>query len=112
MAFAYWKSCGLNAYYWATLRRAPPCGRERAERETEPVRVLFYHRVADEHPNDWTMSTDAVRRSKSTGCGQRFDLVSLAEAQSRIASGRNRCPLRASRSTTVTPTTCVLPCRC
>ena len=53
--------------------------------------VLFYHRVADEHPNDWTMSTRTFA-TQIDWLRPRFDLVSLAEAQARIASGRNRIP--------------------
>ena len=81
----------LTGYYWATLparRRAAAtrgCGR------CEPVQILFYHRVADEHPNDWTMSTRAFA-AQIDWLRARFDLVSLAEAQARIAAGRNDRP--------------------
>jgi peptidoglycan/xylan/chitin deacetylase (PgdA/CDA1 family) len=53
--------------------------------------VLFYHRVADEYPNDWTMPTRTFA-GQIAWLRKWFDLVSLAEAQSRIASGRNRVP--------------------
>jgi peptidoglycan/xylan/chitin deacetylase (PgdA/CDA1 family) len=55
------------------------------------VRILFYHRVADEHPNDWTMPT-RVFAEQIPWLRARFELISLAEAQARIAEGRNRPP--------------------
>ncbi len=86
-----WKECLLAAHYWATLPARRRAAIDRAATETEPVRVLFYHRVADEHPNDWTISTKAFA-TQVRWLRQRFDLVSLAEAQVRIATGRNRWP--------------------
>jgi peptidoglycan/xylan/chitin deacetylase (PgdA/CDA1 family) len=53
--------------------------------------VLFYHRVADDHANDWTISSRAFAK-QIAWLRRRFDVVSLAEAQQRIASGRNRVP--------------------
>jgi peptidoglycan/xylan/chitin deacetylase (PgdA/CDA1 family) len=86
-----WKEYALAGYYWATLPSRHRAAIVRAARHLEPVRILFYHRVADELQNDWTISTrtfaEQLRWLRS-----RFDLVSLAEAQARIASGRNRWP--------------------
>jgi peptidoglycan/xylan/chitin deacetylase (PgdA/CDA1 family) len=91
MALAFLKTCGLNAYYWSTLRARRRAAAHRAEQQTEPVSVLFYHRVADEKLNDWTMPTLAFEK-QIHWLRRRFDLVSLAEAQLRIASGRNCFP--------------------
>jgi peptidoglycan/xylan/chitin deacetylase (PgdA/CDA1 family) len=91
MAFAFWKSCGLNAYYWTTLRARRRAAAQRTERQAEPVSVLFYHRVANEKLNDWTMPT-RIFEKQIDWLRRRFDLVSLAEAQLRIASGRNCSP--------------------
>jgi peptidoglycan/xylan/chitin deacetylase (PgdA/CDA1 family) len=91
MAFSIWKSCGLNAYYWSTLRTRRRAAAERARQGTEPVSVLFYHRVANEKLNDWTMPT-RVFEKQIDWLRRRFDVVSLAEAQLRIASGNNRIP--------------------
>ena len=63
----------------------------RAEHHREPIQILFYHRVADDHPNDWTMSTRSFAR-QLRWLRSRFDIVSLSEAQARIASGRNQRP--------------------
>jgi peptidoglycan/xylan/chitin deacetylase (PgdA/CDA1 family) len=91
MSFGVLKTCGLTAYYYATVRERRRAAIQRAAEQTEPVRVLFYHRVADNHPNAWTISTRAFAK-QIKWLRRRFDLVSLAEAQARIASGRNRCP--------------------
>ena len=53
--------------------------------------MLFYHRVANEKLNDWTIPT-RVFEKQIDWLRRRFDVVSLAEAQSRIASGSNRIP--------------------
>jgi len=78
----------LAAYYggsyplriWRNLQRARACH--------APVMVLFYHRVADNHPNPWTISTRMFER-QVRWLRSRFDLVSLAEAQRRLRSGQN-----------------------
>lgn len=53
--------------------------------------VLFYHRVADVHPNDWTMSRLCFGRQMDWLC-KHVDLVSLSEAQRRIRDGHNQRP--------------------
>jgi peptidoglycan/xylan/chitin deacetylase (PgdA/CDA1 family) len=81
----------LETYYLATLPARRLAALDRAAREAEPVRVMFYHRVADAHSNDWTMST-GMFASQIRWLRSRFDIVTLAEAQARIACGRNRIP--------------------
>jgi peptidoglycan/xylan/chitin deacetylase (PgdA/CDA1 family) len=81
----------LSAYYAASLPSRHRDAVDRAAKQREPVRVLFYHRVADQHPNAWTMSTAAFAR-QIHWMRHRFDLVTLNEAQARIAAGRNRWP--------------------
>jgi len=81
----------LASYYWATLPARRRAAADRAARQVEPVQILFYHRVADDHPNDWTMSTRAFAQQVDW-LRKRFDLVSLAEAQARIAAGQNNVP--------------------
>jgi peptidoglycan/xylan/chitin deacetylase (PgdA/CDA1 family) len=85
------KQAGLAAYYYATLPARRRAAVDRAARQLEPVRILFYHRVADKDANAWTMSNRAFER-QIHWLRHRFDLVSLAEGQSRIAAGRNRWP--------------------
>ena len=81
----------LSAYYLATLPARRRAAIDRAARQTEPVRVLFYHRVADRDSNPWTMSR-AEFAAQLRWLRARFDLVDLAEAQRRIAAGQNRRP--------------------
>lgn len=56
-----------------------------------PIAILFYHRIADAHPNDWTLSIQAFRRQLDW-LAKRFDFVSLAEAQRRLREGVSRRP--------------------
>jgi peptidoglycan/xylan/chitin deacetylase (PgdA/CDA1 family) len=56
-----------------------------------PVAIVFYHRVADDRANSWTVSNrNFVRQIR--WLGRHFDLISLAEAQERIRSRANRRP--------------------
>src|SRR3989304_1014585 len=81
----------LNAYYWTTLRGRRRAAADRAALGMEPVSVLFYHRVADSCPNGWTMPTCTFAK-QIRWLQERFDVVSLAEAQRRIESGHNTRP--------------------
>jgi len=56
-----------------------------------PISALFYHRVADTHPNDWTIGCDGFERHVDY-CRQNFDLVSLSEIQNRCTTGRSYRP--------------------
>jgi len=69
---------------------------ERAARGMAPVMVLAYHRIADDAATPWTQST-ASFANQIRWLKRHFDLVSLAEAQRRIHSGRNH---RAAASVT------------
>lgn len=48
-----------------------------------PMSVLFYHRVAPDHPNDWTIAPDQFERH-ITYIRERFDLIGLDELQRRL----------------------------
>ena len=56
-----------------------------------PMSVLFYHRVADTHPNDWTISNAAFEQQVDF-CRQHRELVSLEELQRRSLQGSNHSP--------------------
>ena len=86
-----WKQLALGTYYLATLSERRRAAVVRAASHCEPVQVLFYHRVADTHPNDWTIGTEAFV-CQMKWLLERFDIVGLGEAQQRIASGKNRWP--------------------
>jgi peptidoglycan/xylan/chitin deacetylase (PgdA/CDA1 family) len=86
-----WKNTLLNSYYWTTLPSRSRAAAQRSAHHCEPIQILFYHRVADEHPNGWTMSTRSFAR-QIHWLRSRFEIVGLSEAQARIASGRNQRP--------------------
>ncbi|WP_372725538.1 polysaccharide deacetylase family protein [Novipirellula sp.] len=48
-----------------------------------PLSVSFYHRVADTHPNDWTISRREFLRHVDY-CQGSFDLIGLDELQNRV----------------------------
>ncbi len=87
-----WKRLLLNLYYrgsypirWWSHRRAAAGGRV-------PIVIIYYHRVADEEINPWTISNRAFAR-QITWLQAHFELVSLQEVQQRVRRGENhrRC---------------------
>jgi peptidoglycan/xylan/chitin deacetylase (PgdA/CDA1 family) len=78
-------------YYLATLPQRKRSAQSRAEAGQVPVIALFYHRVADEHPNDWTIGNDLFQ-AQVKWVRERFEIVSLLEAQRRIAAEENTRP--------------------
>ena len=81
----------LNLYYLATLPQRRQSAAQLESDHKVPVMALFYHRVADAQPNAWTISTERFRRQISW-VKERFDVVTLEEAQRRIASEANDRP--------------------
>ena len=86
-----WKQILLSAYLYGTLPCRRLANRAAAQRGAAPVMVLFYHRVADDVTNGWTISTRQFQRHVRWLRGN-FDLLSLADAQQRIRSGFNQRP--------------------
>jgi peptidoglycan/xylan/chitin deacetylase (PgdA/CDA1 family) len=81
----------LTLYYhasypwrWGYRRWAVAAGRM-------PIMVLYYHRIADDRANAWTTSYRIFAR-QIAWLQHNFELISLAEAQRRIRSGRNGRP--------------------
>ncbi len=58
---------------------------------TVPISIVFYHRVDDDHFNDWTISSKRFQE-QIDWYQENFDLVSLEECQARIKSGFNDRP--------------------
>ncbi len=84
-----WKQLLLNLYYGASMpiRRQ---NRRRAVAEGRvPVAVLYYHRVADDRANEWTVSNRLFAR-QIRWLQTHFELISLEETVRRIRSGMNR----------------------
>ncbi len=81
----------IDAYRWATWPyRRMALGRLRRAGKV-PIAILYYHRVADQNPNPWTISQRAFQHQLNW-LQRHFDIVSLGEAQSRIRSGFNDRP--------------------
>ncbi len=81
----------LDLYYLATLPQRKQAAVTREQRRQVPIMSLFYHRIADEHPNDWTLPNEMFRK-QIEWLGERFDIVTLEEAQHRIAAEANDRP--------------------
>jgi len=79
----------LGAYYHGTAPYRAWWNRRAAAAGRAPVMILFYHRVADERPNDWTCPREVFAR-QMRWIKSRFDVVSLAEAQRRLREGNSR----------------------
>jgi peptidoglycan/xylan/chitin deacetylase (PgdA/CDA1 family) len=86
-----WKAILLNAYYYGSSPYRRYLGRQAAAAGHVPVVVLFYHRIADQHPTACTTSNREFRR-QIHWLRQYCDLVSLAEVQRRIRCKVNSRP--------------------
>ena len=87
----FWKRLLLNLYYQGSWPLRARCNAQLRAAGQAPAVVLFYHRVADDRLNPWTISNAAFER-QIRWLRRRFEMVSLAEAQRRIRSGRNARP--------------------
>ena len=81
----------LDLYYLATLPKRRQSSAQMQKDHKTPVMVLFYHRVANTSPNDWTISPEQFRRQISW-VRERYDIVSLHDAQLRIGADDNKRP--------------------
>jgi peptidoglycan/xylan/chitin deacetylase (PgdA/CDA1 family) len=85
------KRASLPAYYAATLPLRRALVAWLAARGRAPINVVAYHRIADKQVTPWTTTNDVFRRQVAW-LKRHFDLVSLAEAQRRVASRANKTP--------------------
>lgn len=86
-----WKRLILLAYYYGTFPWRCWWGQRAAEKGRTPLSVIFYHRVADSHPNAWTISTARFAQHLEW-LQANFDLIALSEAQRRIRGDSNSRP--------------------
>lgn len=56
-----------------------------------PISVLFYHRVANTHPNGWTISKERFQRHVNF-CQENFDVIDLAAVQQRVRNFDSQVP--------------------
>jgi peptidoglycan/xylan/chitin deacetylase (PgdA/CDA1 family) len=86
-----WKQCLLQAYLAGSFPYRTWNNARLARRNRSPLMILFYHRVADTHPNGWTISTRQFARE--IGYLQRqFEMISMAEIQRRLRTGQSPRP--------------------
>jgi peptidoglycan/xylan/chitin deacetylase (PgdA/CDA1 family) len=78
----------IGMYYLATLPQRRWAAARQAAAGRAPIAALYYHRVADTHPNGWTIGVDRFK-AQIEWLRERFDIISLVEAQTRIASRAN-----------------------
>ena len=71
------KTLLLGTYYYGTMPYRLWKERRRSTSGDAPVMVLFYHRVADQQPNDWTISTRQFAR-QINWLKAHFEMISLA----------------------------------
>ncbi len=85
------KYSALWLYQLATARRRSRMAGSLRDSGNYPVAILFYHRIADSHLNDWSMQ---VRNFivQLDWLQKHFDIVTLEEAQRRIVSQYNDRP--------------------
>lgn len=86
-----WKSKLIDAYRGMTLPFRHFRFMRMYRQQTVPVIVLFYHRVADEHHNSWSMTRAQFQR-QIDWFQEAFEIVDLEECQRRIAGGGNTRP--------------------
>ena len=86
-----WKRLLLNLYYHGSRPLRWWNRRCAVARGGVPVVVLFYHRVADDRANDWTISNRMFAR-QMRWLQAHFELISLAEARQRVLDGANNRP--------------------
>jgi peptidoglycan/xylan/chitin deacetylase (PgdA/CDA1 family) len=85
---SHWRQLALGIYRRATYPYRAWHSRHLCQSGRAPIRVLIFHRIADDEANNWTTSTatffEAVRWLKD-----HFELISLVEAQRRIRAKSN-----------------------
>lgn len=81
----------LPMYYYGTWPCRRIVGQFAAWAGKCPIVILFYHRVADSTPTPWTISNRDFRRHVNW-LSQHCEVISLREAQQRVASGYNARP--------------------
>ena len=79
-------------YYYGTLPVRWWRSARRNAAGRAPIIVLFYHRVADDCPSSWTISSRRFYR-QINWLRRHVTLVSLEDAQTRIAQGYNDRPV-------------------
>lgn len=91
---SWWKSLLIWPYLYSTWPVRRWRNRAAALAGLAPVFVFYYHRIADDAANDWTVSNEMFQRQVNW-LRSRFELVSLAECQRRMRAKENTQPCAA-----------------
>lgn len=86
-----WKRHLIESYRWATMPYRSLRAAEFRRQLNFPIGVLFYHRIADQHVTDWTMTREQFV-TQLDWIAKRFEFISLSEAQRRLSRGQSPRP--------------------
>ncbi len=86
-----WKQALLTLYYHGSYPLRWWRLRQNMADDRVPLVVLFYHRVADDRANSWTVSNHTFAR-QIEWLKRHFELISLEEVQKRICTRTSRHP--------------------
>ena len=86
-----WKTKLIQAYRLGSLPYRQFRWFNMSRKGQVPAIILFYHRVADDHPNPWTMSRQDFLE-QIDWFQDNFDIVSLEECQHRLLKRGNHRP--------------------
>ena len=84
-----WRSLLIDSYRTVTWPWRKLMMRRMQKNSTVPISVLFYHRVANEELNPWSIS-QADFEMQIAWMQENFDMISLDEVQHRIKNGNSR----------------------
>lgn len=85
-----WKNLLIASYRSVTWPLRKIMLRKMKQNASVPIAILYYHRVANEYSNPWTISHRDFEQQMSW-MQKHFDMISLDEVQRRIKTG-NSCP--------------------
>lgn len=86
-----WKHLLLYLYYYGSYPIRSWQRRRDIAADQVPVVILYYHRIADDRANDWTMPYQMFAQ-QIRWLRDHFDLISLQEVQEVMRRGKNRRP--------------------
>ncbi|MDA7980576.1 MAG: polysaccharide deacetylase family protein [Pirellulales bacterium] len=91
---SWWKSLLIWPYLCGTWPIRSWRNRAAVQAGRAPILVFYYHRIADDAANDWTVS-NALFRQQVSWLRRHFRMISLSECQRRMSSNQNTEPCAA-----------------
>lgn len=88
---AFWKDALLTMYYGGTLPYRNWRIQQEGRHGSVPIVTLFYHRVANEMNNSWTI-TNELFEAQMDWLAERFEFISLHQLQRRMSHNCNDRP--------------------